>query len=462
MARSVQDRTSSRGSFRPWRSDVWVRLLAGVAATSLLVAGCASTPQASAKPPASKPSAGNKPPAKPPAKPAPGQGANQTFSFKTSGDATFDAWRTAFAAKAAAAGRKHATIVSVLDGLTPVDQQVQVAAFDQPEFTKAIWDYVKSAASATRVTNGQKKMADNGAVFAAIEQAYAPPREIIAAIWGMESSYGAFIGDIDAPRAIATQAAQNNRKAFYENELLAIMQLIDDGSVTRDEFRKASWAGAVGQTQFMPSTFLVNGRDFDRDGKKDIWNNSADALATAANYLTNVGWHKGEPWAVETSIPQGFDYSLGDGRKMTVAQWKAAGLAPAGPTGFGADSLSAELFLPAGSYGPAFLLYDNFNVIKKYNNADSYALSVGILADKLAGRPDLSRPWPTNITLPNADQTKDLQNALNKLGYNVGTADGVVGRNTRAGLQKFQKANGLMADGFPTTDMVAKVTAAAK
>ncbi|MBI1360095.1 MAG: lytic murein transglycosylase [Alphaproteobacteria bacterium] len=448
-------------AFRPVARSAVALLAAG-----LFAAACQDAPEASPKAPSPKPPAPSsgtaKPPATTPSSGSSGSTSSQPITFKTSGDATFDAWRKTFAAKAAAAGRKRATIISVLDGLTPLDQQVQIAAFEQPEFTKAIWDYVKSAASPTRVSNGQQKMADNAAVFSAIEQTYATPREIVAAIWGMESSYGAFIGDYDAARAIATQAAENNRRSFYEGELIAMMQLIDDGSTTRDEFRKASWAGAVGQTQFMPSTFLANGQDFDKDGKKDIWNDAGDALATAANYLTNSGWKKGEPWGVETTIPQGFDYSLGDGSKKTVAQWKSLGLSPAGATSFGADNLMAELFLPAGSYGPAFLLYDNFNVIKKYNNADSYALSVGLLADKIAGRPDLSRPWPTNITLPNAQQVTDLQNGLNKLGYNVGAADGVVGRNTRAGLQKFQKDHGLMADGFPTTEMVAKVVDAAK
>jgi lytic murein transglycosylase len=270
------------------------------------------------------------------------------------------------------------------------------------------------------------------------------------------------MGDIDAPRAIATHASQGRRVAFNEGELLAIMQLIEDGSATRDQFRKASWAGAVGQTQFMPSTFLQHARDFDRDGRKDLWGNTGDALASAANYLTVSGWRKGEPWAVETRIPEGFDYSMGDGRRMTIAQWKLAGLAPASGAQFAAsEGLQAELFLPAGSYGPAFLLFDNFAVIKRYNNADSYALAVGLLADRLAGRPDLSRPWPTQIAMLTQAQAKDLQTALNKLGYNSGTPDGIVGRNTRGALQRFQKDRGLTADGFPTTEMLGVVLAAA-
>jgi lytic murein transglycosylase len=385
------------------------------------------------------------------------------FSFQPSGDAGFDRWRMDFASKAQGAGRKTSSITQVLDGLIPIEESVQVQSFDnQAEFVKPIWDYARSAVSPTRISNGQARLADHKPVFDALESSYATPREIVAAIWGMETSYGAIIGDIDAPRTIASQAAIGRRKDFNEGELLAIMQLIEDGAATRDDFRRASWAGAVGQTQFMPTTFVSYGRDFDRDGRKDLWSNTGDALASAANYLTAMGWRKDQPWAVEARIPEGFDYSLGDGRKHTVAAWLALGLTPATGAAFASsDGLSAELFLPAGSYGPAFLLFDNFFVIKRYNNADSYALAVGLLADRLAGRPDLSRPWPTDITLLTQVQVKDLQTALNTLGYNAGAVDGVIGRGTRGALQRFQKDKGFVADGFPTTDMLNQVQVAA-
>jgi membrane-bound lytic murein transglycosylase B len=269
------------------------------------------------------------------------------------------------------------------------------------------------------------------------------------------------IGNLDVPTALASQAAMGRRKDFNEGELMAIMQLIERGAATRDDFRRGSYAGAVGQTQFMPSTFLSHAADFDKDGREDLWFNTGDAVASAANYLSKMGWKKGEPWAIETTIPEGFDYSNGDFRKMTVAEWKKLGLTPATKAQFAADeSLQAELFLPAGSYGPAFLLFDNFYVIKKYNNADSYALAIGLLADRLAGGSDLSRPWPTDMPMLTQDQAKQLQSGLNTLGYNAGNVDGVIGRGTRSALQKFQKDKGLIADGFPTVEMLANVLAA--
>jgi lytic murein transglycosylase len=381
------------------------------------------------------------------------------MGFTTSGDGPFDAWRDGFAQKAIAGGRRPDVVTVVLEGLVPVEETVQAQSFDnQAEFVKPIWDYAKSAVSPTRITNGQAKLAANVNVFDAIEATWSPPREIVAAIWGMESSYGGYIGNEDAPRVLASQAAVGRRKDFNEGELIAIMKLIEDGAATRQQFRKASWAGAVGQTQFMPSSILAYGRDYDGDGHKDLWSNAGDALASAANYLNAFGWKGGQPWAVEAVIPAGFDYSLGDGRKLTLAAWKAIGISPVIPTKFSnVDTLSAELFLPAGSYGPAFLLFDNFYIIKRYNNADSYALAIGLLADRLAGRADLTRPWPTDIQMLTQQQAKDLQAGLNQLGFSAGAVDGIIGRGTRGALQKFQAANGLVADGFPTVAMLTAV-----
>lgn len=438
-------------TIRTWR---WA--LAGVA-MGVSLAACGGTRVAGAGP---EPA-----PQAPPSSPAPPltAGPGGAFDFASSGNAQFDGWRAQFAAKASAAGRRTQDIQIVLDGLVPVEATAQAQSFDnQAEFVKPIWDYARTAVSPTRITNGQAKLAENQQIFDAIEASYSPPREIIAAVWGMETSYGGFIGTDDAPRVLASQAAVGRRKDFNETELMAIMRLIEDGSATRDQFRKASFAGALGQTQFMPSSIIAYGRDFDRDGKKDLWGNAGDALASAANYLTGYGWKKDQPWAVEAIIPEGFDYANGDGRKLTVAAWKAMGITPVIYGSFGsADALSAELFLPAGSYGPAFLLFDNFFVIKRYNNADSYALAIGLLADRLAGRPEMTRPWPTEIQMLTQQQARDLQAGLNRLGFSAGSIDGIIGRGTRAALQKFQTSKGFVADGFPTLQMLEQVQIAA-
>jgi len=435
---------------RTWR---WA--LAGVA-MGVSLAACESARVASGGPgPAPQPPTSPAPP--------PAAGSGGAFNFASSGDAQFDAWRVQFADKAAAAGRRMQDIRVVLDGLVPVEATAQSQSFDnQAEFVKPIWDYARTAVSPTRITNGLAKLAENATTFDAIEASYSPPREIIAAVWGMETSYGGFIGTDDAPRVLASQAAVGRRKDFNEAELMAIMRLIEDGSATRDHFRKASFAGALGQTQFMPTSIIAYGRDFDRDGRKDLWGNAGDALASAANYLTGYGWKEDQPWAVEAIIPEGFDYANGDGRKLTVAAWKAMGITPVIYGSFGsADPLSAELFLPAGSYGPAFLLFDNFFIIKRYNNADSYALAIGLLADRLAGRPEMSRPWPVDIQMLTQDQARELQAGLNALGFSAGSVDGIIGRGTRGALQEFQTTKGLVADGFPTLRMLEQVQIAA-
>ena len=434
----------------------WQWALAGVA-MGITLAACGGTRMAGAGP--------DPAPQAPPSSPAPPltSAPGGAFDFASSGDAQFDSWRAQFASKASAAGRRTQDIQVVLDGLVPVEATAQAQSFDnQAEFVKPIWDYARTAVSPTRITNGQAKLAQNAQIFDAIEASYAPPREIIAAIWGMETSYGGFIGTDDAPRVLASQAAVGRRKDFNETELMAIMRLIEDGSATRDQFRKASFAGALGQTQFMPSSIIAYGRDFDRDGKKDLWTNAGDALASAANYLSGFGWKENQPWALEAVTPEGFDYANGDGRKLSVAAWKAMGISPVTPETFGSiDPLSAELFLPAGSYGPAFLLFDNFFVIKRYNNADSYALAIGLLADRLAGRAEMTRPWPSEIQMLTQQQAKDLQAGLNRLGFSAGSVDGIIGRGTRAALQKFQTSKGLVADGFPTLQMLEQVQIAA-
>ena len=392
---------------------------------------------------------------------SPGSGSTTIGPFRPSGDLEFDAWRSDFASRAVAAGHAPAVVHATLDGVAPLSAAL-VASLgeDQAEFVKPIWDYVKSATTPARVSKGREKMAAGAAMFDRIEAAYAPPREILSAIWGMETSYGGFMGNSDAVQQLATLAYKGKRTKFGETQLLAVFDLLETGVFTREQLKRASWAGAVGQTQFMPATFLQFGRDGDGDNRKDPWDSSADALASAANYLAQSGWKKGEPWAVEAILPAGFDYALADGSKRSVAQWKLTGLAIAHDRPAG-DVLQAELFAPAGAHGPAFLLFENFYVIRTYNNADSYALSIGLLADMLAGRPDLFHPWPTDLKVLTKSQVMELQAALKKLGFDAGPVDGMPGRQTRSAVQAFQKTRNMVADGYPTEELLAQVLAAA-
>lgn len=435
------------------------RISALSVAVLLLLAACASDRKADPAPPA--PSPGTTPPgptSPPPASPPPVPSGVTPINFASSGEPSFDRWRTEFSNRALAEGRTRSQVISVLSGLRPTRGAVVPAAVDQPEFSRPIWDYVRSALSATRVSNGRARLAST-AELAAIEASYGVPREVLTAIWGMETSYGAVLGSTDVPAGLATMAWEGRRKAFAEAELMALIRILELGKVVREQLI-GSWAGAMGQTQFMPSTFLNHAVDWEGDNRKDLWRSAPDALASAANYLKASGWRAGQPWGVEVALPDGFNYGLADGARRSVAGLAAFGVTLPGGAPLPLPTGQAELFAPAGSHGPVFALYANFDVIKRYNNADSYALAVGLLADTLAGRPGLVKQWPVGMRLLSTVEARDLQQRLTNLGYDTKGVDGVIGRNTRAALQRFQADRGLLADGYPTVEMLAAVRAA--
>ncbi|MGE0828436.1 MAG: lytic murein transglycosylase [Hyphomonadaceae bacterium] len=373
------------------------------------------------------------------------------IEFASSGDAGFDAWRAGFAQRALAQGRTTATIQRVLGGLTP-DPRVISADRRQPEFVSPVWDYVDRAVSQTRITQGRARRAEHAALFSAVEMRYGVDADIIAGIWAMETNFGSAPLPHNAAQAIATLAYEGRRRAQFETYLLALLEMVDRGYAGEAELR-SSWAGALGQPQFMPDVYLTLAADWDGDGKRDIWNNHGDIFASVANYLAQRGWRRGEAVFDEVRLPANFDYAAADTQMRPMNDWIARGLtrADGGPWSDGARALNAQLFLPAGAQGPALLLYPNFQVIKRYNNSDRYALSVAMLARGMEGGASrLSTPWPTHLGSLNRDEIFELQTLLNAQGFSAGIADGQFGSNTRNAVRAFQQARGLPADGFPT------------
>jgi lytic murein transglycosylase len=375
------------------------------------------------------------------------------------GDPAFAAWSRVFVGRAILSGLPVEVVTREMTGLSP-DPRVIALDSRQPEFAKPISDYIKGVISDERIATGRRKRAEIAAL-PRIESDYGVPGEVLISIWAVETAFGAIQGDFDVVRSLATLAASGRRRDWAETQLIAAIRIIADGEATRAQL-KGSWAGAMGQTQFEPETYLTTAVDADGDGRRDIWGSSADALASAANLLAKAGWRRGERWDREVILPAGFDYALSEGPRQGPAAWTALGVRPADAEGWaGADADSpAQLLLPAGAAGPAFLVFDNHFVIRKYNNSTAYALAVGLLADRIGGAPPLSAAWPHEDPLSLADRTA-AQVALAKLGYDPGALDGVIGANTRAALRLWQKARGLPADGYLSLDMIRRLQAEA-
>ncbi|MEM8796506.1 MAG: lytic murein transglycosylase [Pseudomonadota bacterium] len=341
-----------------------------------------------------------------------------------------------------------------MGGLTP-DPSVLEAADNQAEFTRAIWDYLDRAVSDRRIERGleERKLIEQELI--AIERKYGVDRAVLVAIWGLESSYGAILdNDIFVKpviRSLATLACcDQSRSRFGRTQLIAALKILQAGDTTPDKMT-GSWAGAMGHTQFIPTTYLAHAVDYDGDGRRDIWGNKLDAIASAANYLRESGWVAGHGWGYEVKLPNGFDFSAADGRtRKTLREWKKLGVGRVRGAAFPRPDDEARLFLPAGHRGPAFLLLKNFDVIRRYNNANAYALAIGHLSDRLKGFGPFEQIFPRDLTVLNREQREELQQRLTAQGFDTGGVDGLVGPKTRAAIRAFQRSIGLVPDGFAT------------
>ncbi|MFW9606320.1 MAG: lytic murein transglycosylase, partial [Pseudomonas sp.] len=291
-----------------------------------------------------------------------------------------------------------------------------------------------------------------------LEQRYGVPRQILVAVWGMESNFGSNMGDNNVIRALATLAFEGRRPQFASEQLLAALQILQQGDVTPERML-GSWAGAMGQTQFIPSTYQQHAVDFDGDGRRDIWTSSADALASTANYLKSSGWQRGQQWGIEVNLPPTFDYALADmDLRKSVAEWRALGIRPIGALyGSAADAQSASLLLPAGYRGPAFLVFDNFRSILRYNNSAAYAMGVSLLAAQFYGGGQIMARWPRDEVMLTRTERIEMQQLLLNLGLYSGEMDGIIGTNTKRAIRSSQQQLNLPADGYPTKRLLERL-----
>ena len=342
-------------------------------------------------------------------------------------------------------GISTATLDQAFHGLTP---NPKVIKFDrsQAEFSQNFWRYLGSRVSPYRLKNGKKLLQKHQTAFQHNYQKYGVPPHIIVAFWGLETNYGNNTGDLSLIRSLATLGFDERRSAFFTEQLLTLLKLIDDNKIPLDA--QGSWAGAMGNVQFMPTNVAAYGVDADGDGEIDLWGNKADIFASAANFLQKIGWHRGERWGREVTIPQNFDYQLANlNTKKTVNEWQALGVRTATNEDLPSSTMNASLILPMGYNGPAFLAYRNFRAILKWNHSILYALSVGHLSDRLAGTRKLFAEPITEPSL-SRDDIKFIQISLNQLGFDTGEPDGISGPKTRGATRQYQRANNLPIDGY--------------
>ena len=332
-------------------------------------------------------------------------------------------------------------------GVTP-DPRIFERQSSQAEYATPIWSYIDKRVSADRISRGQSMMQTHAQAMQAVERRYGVDKHVVAAIWGMETNYGSFTGEMSVIRSLATMAFAGGRKGYGRKQLLGALDILQSGDVSPGQF-KGSWAGAMGHTQFIPLTYNAYAVDMTGDGKRDIWNSVPDALGSTANYLKKRGWKNHMPWGWEVRLPRNFNYRMtGESAARSVTHWRTIGVQPARSDDFGADNVRARLLLPVGRHGPAFLVTQNFDAILAYNKSNSYALAVAHLADRLAGAGPFVASWPTDLQILSHSDNQELQKLLSARGYDTGGTSGTIGPRTRQAISSYQYRIGVTPDGY--------------
>ncbi len=390
-----------------------------------------------------------------PPKPRP-DGASIVLTQAKTSNLAFNRWIDRFRARARAAGIRDRIFESAFQGVRYNADVVQKDR-NQSEFTKQIWEYLDSAASEARVKNGRAALGKNRRLLNEIEARYGVEAEVVAAVWGLESAYGSFRGNVPIVEALATLAFDGRRGRFFESQLIAALRILQSGDVPPRRMT-GSWAGAMGHTQFIPTSYLAYAVDFRGDGRRDIWSDDpTDALASTAAYLKNFGWRKGQPWGVEVTLPNGFSYGLtGERIKKSPTEWAALGVRDTKGRKV-PNHGRASILLPAGARGAAFMIFNNFHVIERYNTADAYVIGVGHLSDRIAGGGPLKAGWPRDDRNLRFREKQEMQRRLTAKGYNTLGIDGIIGPNTIAAIRQFQSSQGMVPDGYASFEILKRL-----
>lgn len=346
---------------------------------------------------------------------------------------------------------RHLPAWVIDDVMAKLKPQPRVIELDraQPEFTQTFADYFYRRVTPQRIQRGRRLLKQYHHFLADLTSRYGVPGRYLVAFWGLETNFGANLGTMPTLDSLATLACDKRRSDYFADELLTALTLLNRESLSPRDMQ-GSWAGAVGHTQFMPSAYLKYAVDGDHDGHINLWKSRRDALASAANFLANLGWQRGDRWGREVLLPDDFPYAqTGLANRRALSHWADLGVTRTDNSALPRVDLQAAVLLPAGHTGPAFLVYDNFDVIMKWNRSEFYGLSVGLLADRLIGAGGLARPPSTTEQALSRAMIERIQGRLNHLGFDAGAADGVMGPATRSALRAFQKSAGIIADGYP-------------
>ena len=376
-------------------------------------------------------------------------------------DAGFQKWISDFYSVAAKSGISRNTYNSVFKGIRQIDPLVLERANYQPEFTSQVWDYLDARVTKFTVAEGQRLRLKYKRWFDVIEKRFGVDRDILLAIWSIETIYGDYLTRPNSThhigQALATLAYKDRRRAKYaRTQLVSALKIVQNGDISANGLR-GSWAGAMGHTQFIPTSYQAWAVDIDGDGRRDVWNSPPDALASAANLLRKNGWVNGQTWGYEVVLPRGFNTKLADRDGYRIRDFEKLGAKRANGRAFGNRDASAVLKFPGGRNGPAFLMMRNFYVLKRYNNADKYALAVGHLADRIAGAGPIIQQWPRGYVPLDDDERFEAQKHLKRLGFYDGEVDGNIGSGSRAAIQEFQKRAGMKPDGNPSRKLLQRL-----
>jgi peptidoglycan lytic transglycosylase B len=368
----------------------------------------------------------------------------------------YDTWVAGFRSRAASGGISQSTLTAALRNAGYLPGVIERDR-NQTEFTRTLEDYLAIAASDDRISTGRVMLRKHASVLSAIEAKYGVEPKVVTAVWGLESRYGARRGNVPVISALSTLAYDGRRGAFFEKQLIAALQILQNGDVTQPNMT-GSWAGAMGHTQFIPTSYQAFAVDFRGDGRRDIWSDDpTDALASTAAYFQRSGWAEGQPWGVEVRLPSGFSYgATGRDTKRNPSEWAALGVRDMNGrvvTNHGA----ASILIPSGKTGPAFMIFSNFKVITRYNNSESYVIGIGHLSDRLAGGPPIQGNFPPDSQGMTIADRRELQSRLTQAGFDTDGADGVIGSKTKAAISAYQRSIGLPVTGEPTLQLLQRL-----